>query len=171
LSELLTAAAIADEAVRGGPAAPAVIVRGDGPLALAGARAAAGAGAVAVALLGDVATPSDASAAPPPGSAPADASDAAAPLFASPDLDAVRAWIAPRSARGRADLVLAADGDLAAAAKLVRRGGAIAALADPTARPSVTTLVQRELELLQPRALPPTDPPRPTPHPGGPDGS
>lgn len=159
---LLAGAATAAEVVRDGPAAPAVIVRGDGPLAHAAARAAADAGAVAVAILGE------------PGARVGDG------LFAAADPGAVRAWIAPRAARGRADLVLAADGDLAAAAKLVRRGGAIAAVgggrrgpATAAPRPSVTTLVQRELELLRPRdlvrgaltcALPPIN------DPGGPDG-
>jgi threonine dehydrogenase-like Zn-dependent dehydrogenase len=139
---LLLAAAVADEVVRDGVAAPAVIVVGDGPLAAATALSAAGAGATEVALLGD------------PGMA------LPAPLFAATDDDAVRAWLKPRAASGRADLVLAADGDLVRAARLVRRGGAIAATATtadgdggrPT-RPSITTLVQRELELLTPRDL------------------
>ena len=162
--ELLLAAAVADEVVRGGAAAPAVVVRGDGPAALAAAHAALGAGAGAVALLGG-----------------ADAGGAPAAIFTSPDPDAVRAWIAPRSARGRADVVLAADGDLAAAARLVRRGGAVATTtAARGPRPSVTTLVQRELELLAPRdlvrgalacALPSIPPLVPHPHTGGPHGS
>lgn len=199
--ELLFAAAVADEVVRAAPAAPAVVVLGDGPVALAVAHAAAGAGAVAVALLGEagnsvaLGSAEDAAAGTGPaedaaaGTAPAEDAPAGTPaqpagpipLFTSPDPDAVRAWIAPRASRGRADLVLAADGDLAAAARLVRRGGAIATTtAAPGPRPSVTTLVQRELELLAPHdlvrgalvcALAPISPVVPHPHPGGPHGS
>src|SRR5262249_37712334 len=146
---LLLAAASADELVRDGAAAPAVVVLGDGPRAAAAAVAAAAAGVIAVALLGD------------PGTAlnPDDSGDLgpAATIFATTDDDALRAWLKPRAGSGRADLALAGDGQLVRAARLVRRGGAIASLAserpDAGPRPSITTLVQRELELRAPRDL------------------
>jgi hypothetical protein len=63
----------------------------------------------------------------------------------------VRTLFAHAGGAGRADLALALDGDLAAAARLVRRGGAVASLVPPRTLPSVTALVQRELELVGPR--------------------
>jgi len=129
--ELLLAAALADEALRAGPAAPVVVVLGAGDLASATAVAARGAGAVSVAVLGD---------------AGRDAGDGV--LWTHDDAE-LREWVAARSPSGRADVVLAADDDLARAARIVRRGGAIATTAPGLdgPRPTVTTLVQRELEL------------------------
>lgn len=50
----------------------------------------------------------------------------------------------------RADVVIALDGDLAAASLQVRRGGAIGSTSTPTKLPSYTAMVQRELEVLIP---------------------
>jgi hypothetical protein len=53
----------------------------------------------------------------------------------------------------RADVVIALDGDLAAASKQVRRGGAIGTVCYPTKLPSYTAIVQRELDVLVPSDL------------------
>lgn len=124
-----------------------VLVTGDGPVARAAAGAALGAGATAVVVQG---TPSPHDDAELRRQTP----DAIGPL--SPE--AARERLGALSASGRADVVIAANGDLFAAARLVRRGGAIAAVVPPTTRPTVTTIVQRELTLPATRDLVPAEP-------------
>jgi hypothetical protein len=139
----LLGAAVADDLLRRSvPARPAVLVIGDGPVGRAAAVAALGAGAAVVVLL----------------ATPGPLADAAMRLSAPGVLGPVpaegaREHLATLSPSGRADVVLAADGDLEAAARQVRRGGAIAAVVPPTGHPSVTTVVQRELALPSPRDL------------------
>jgi len=53
----------------------------------------------------------------------------------------------------RPDVVLVVDKGLASAADMVRRGGAIASLADQPEHVPIVTLVQRELTVLQVRDL------------------
>lgn len=69
-----------------------------------------------------------------------------------PSREVVAAAVRPLSSPvdRRADVVIALDGDLAAASLQVRRGGAIGATCEPTALPSYTAMVQRELEVLIP---------------------
>jgi threonine dehydrogenase-like Zn-dependent dehydrogenase len=125
-ASLLEVAAAAHDLVSQAAGRPAVLVLGAGPPARAAAAAAAGAGAAPVVLLGEA--------------------KAAPGVDATVDERESRVLLATGPS-GRADLVLAADGDLARAARIVRRGGAIAALGASTTRPSITVMVQRELEL------------------------
>jgi hypothetical protein len=69
-----------------------------------------------------------------------------------PSREVVAAAVKPLSSPvdRRADVVIALDGDLAAASLQVRRGGAIGATCEPTKLPSYTAMVQRELEVLIP---------------------
>jgi hypothetical protein len=139
----LRAAAVVDDLLRHDvPARPAVLVLGAGAIGRASALAALGAGAGAVALI-----------APPN---PVDDAELrrTAPGVLGPLTDeAARERLAALSPSGRADVVIAADGDLARAARLVRRGGVIATVVPPLSRPTVTTIVQRELSLPSPRDL------------------
>jgi threonine dehydrogenase-like Zn-dependent dehydrogenase len=124
------------------PARPAVLVVGDGPAGRAAAIAALGAGAAVVVLLATPGPQADA------------ALRLAAPGVLGPaTAEAAREHLATLSPSGRADVVVAADGDLAGAARHVRRGGAIVSVVAPTSRPSVTTTVQRELTLPTPHDL------------------
>lgn len=124
-------AARAHDAVRQYPgAAPAVLVCGDGGVAVAAAVAASGAGARLVVVHGDVVATDD--------------------VVAAADESTVRGMLAAAGESGRADLVLAADGDLERAARRVRRGGAVAAVVEQRTWPLVTQMTQRELELLAP---------------------
>ncbi|WBB89882.1 hypothetical protein [Verrucosispora sp. WMMC514] len=61
-------------------------------------------------------------------------------------------WIA-RGRPGRADVVIDLDGDLAWAAATVRRGGAAGVPGIARTMPTPTTIVQREIRLLQRRDL------------------
>lgn len=139
----LVAAALVDDLLRhDAPARPAVLIVGDGPAGRAAAVAALGAGAGTVLLL-----------APPGPAADAELRRTAPGVLGPLTDETARERLAALSPSGRADVVIAADGDLARAARLVRRGGVIAAVVAPTTRPTVTTIVQRELSLPSPRDL------------------
>lgn len=139
----LRAAAIVDDLLRhDAPARPAVLVLGGGPVGRAAAVAALGAGAGTVGLV-----------APPGAAADAELRRTAPGVLGPLTDEAARDRLAALSPSGRADVVIAADGDLARAARLVRRGGVISTVASPTTRPTVTTIVQRELSLPSPRDL------------------
>jgi hypothetical protein len=61
-------------------------------------------------------------------------------------------WVALGRA-GRADVVVDLDGDLAGAAKAVRRGGAVSALGRPVTAPTPTVVAQKELSVVRPRDI------------------
>lgn len=141
-AELVAAATVDDLLRHDAPARPAVLVVGDGPVGRSAAVAALGAGAGTVLLV-----------APPGPAADAELRRTAAGVLGPLTDETARERLAALSPSGRADVVIAADGDLARAARLVRRGGVIAAVVAPTTRPTVTTIVQRELSLPSPRDL------------------
>lgn len=70
----------------------------------------------------------------------------------APTRDAVVAAVTPLADpdRQRPHVVLALDGDLNRASRIVRRGGAVGALPAPRTLPAYTAMVQRELEVLVP---------------------
>jgi len=68
-----------------------------------------------------------------------------------PALAAVRETFAKAGRSGRADLVVAFDGRLDAAARLVRRGGAVATTQSDPTLPKLDTLVAREVCILPPK--------------------
>ncbi len=134
---LLRAQRVVDDVLRPiADAAPVVLVAGDGTVARAVAAAALEAGAATVLVQGR----------------PSPVNDADLRLHAPRVLgpltpEAVRERLSVLSPSGRADVVIAAEGDLAGAARLVRRGGTIGSAVPPTTHPTITTIVQRELVL------------------------
>jgi hypothetical protein len=74
-------------------------------------------------------------------------------VFCAADETEIRQALAHSGGAQRADVVLALDGDLAAAIRQVRRGGAIGSYGPRLSRPAIVTMVQREIELLVPRDL------------------
>lgn len=130
-TDVVETAAVALDLILGAAAAgPAVLLLGDGRAAAHVARLLHDAGIRPLVLHGDVPVEAD--------------------VPFAPD-DDLRASFRETSPSGRSDVVVALNGDLGAAARAVRRGGAIASAGPVQNAPRFPAVVQRELTVQRPR--------------------